>query len=452
MKFFRIILSFCLSVLVIPSFSQQKVKNNTTTPFEYPVKISKNNRYFTDSEDRPFFYQACTGWSLLFEPTREEIEIYLKNRSEKGFNTIQVTLLPWNVDDVNRYGEPPFLDKKYFIQPNKKYFENVDWVLQKAKEYGIQLNINVFWLRNNWRDYTTIENARIYGSYVAKRFSKYDNIMWFIGGDINPLDKMDSQEALASTIHSIDKKHLMSYHGGRYSDGSSTSSSALFNREQWLDYNMAYCYDPYHCPRLDPYAPVEFIHAYNLKSVKPIILGESFYEDTANYTFTGQKDQLYAVRRNPLWGLTCGITGHAVGHSKIYPFKEGWQKAMDDPNSWMVKNLSTLVNDIKWWTLVPDQYHEVGINGYGNFGGAHYISLAYDPKGKLAVAYFPYEGKLTIDLSKFSGSVKGKWIDPVNGNVIPVTTNLPNKGTFDFSPPGLNGDGNYDFLLVLESL
>lgn len=197
----------------------------------FPVKISKDKRYFTDSNNRPFFYQACTGWELLSKLTREETEMYRKNRAEKGFNTIQVTLLPWEVDQVNRYREPAFIDKKPFGQPNEKYFEHVDWVLQKAKELGIQLGINVFWLRNNWREYTTVENVRTFGD------------------------------------------------------------------------NMGYCYDPFHCARIDPYAHVQFIHAWNLKPVKPVILGESFYEE-ANYTFKNNDEQLYAVRRNPLWAIT----------------------------------------------------------------------------------------------------------------------------------------------------
>lgn len=432
--------------------NQQKRDSNPDSRFEYPVKISKNQRYFTDAQGRPFFYQACTGWELLSKLTREETETYLKNRSEKGFNTIQVTLLPWKADDVSRYGEPAFLDEKYFTLPNEKYFEHVDWVLQKANEYGIQLSINLFWLRSNWRDYTNADNARVFGTYVANRFLHHDNIMWFAGGDVNPEDKMDAQIALAEAIHSIDKKHLLSYHGGRYSDGTSTSSSALFHREAWHDFNMAYCYDPYHCPRLDAYAPVQFIHAYNLKPVKPIVLGEGFYEGTLNYTFNDTGKQLHAIRRNPLWGITCGITGHSIGHEKIFPFIEGWQKALDDPNSIVVKNLNSLLSEIKWWTLVPDQNHDVGIAGFGNFGGEHYISLAYDPKGKLAVAYFPYKGILTVDLSKFSGTVTGKWFDPVNGKVIPIQSALPNKGTFSFSSPGPNGAGNHDFLLILESI
>ena len=432
-----------------PSAFKQMGNVDRGNQFEYPVKISKNQRYFTDAKDRPFFYQACTGWELLSKLTREETEVYLKNRSEKGFNTIQVFLLPWVVDDMNRYGEPPFHDKKIFTDPNDKYFEHVDWVLYKASEYGIQLNINLFWL-GEWKAYTTEDNARVFGNYVINRFLHHKNIQWFIGGDINPGDKMDAQKALAETIRSIDKKHLLSYHGGRYSDGTSTSSSALFHREPWHDFNMAYCYDPSHSPRLDPYAPVQFIHAYNLKPVKPIILAETFYE-YINYNFKDTIENLYAIRRNPLWGLTCGITGHSVGHDKIQTFTSGWQKAMDDPNSLMVKNLARLTNEIKWWTLIPDQGQEVAINGYGNFGGAQYISLAYDPEGKLAVAYFPHQGKLTVDMSKFSGPVKGRWFDPVNGNVVTITSNLPNKGTYDFSPPGLNGGNSQDFLLILEA-
>jgi hypothetical protein len=446
---FIILITFCFCADVNQSNTEQKENENPVVRFEYPVKISKNQRYFTDAKGRPFFYQACTGWELLSKLTREEAEVYLKNRSEKGFNTIQVFLLPWVVDDVNRYGEPPFHDKKFFTHPNDTYFDHVDWVLHKAGEYGIQLNINLFWL-GEWKFYTTVDNARLFGDYVVKRFLHHKNLQWFIGGDINPGDKMDAQKALAETIRSIDKKHLLSYHGGRYSDGTSTSSSMLFHRETWHDFNMAYCYDPSHSPRLDPYAPVQFFHAYNLKPVKPIILGETFYEHI-NYNFKDTIENLHAIRRNPLWGLTCGITGHAVGNDKIQTFTNGWQKAMDDPNSLMVKNLAKLISEIKWWTLIPDQSQEVAINGYGNFGGAHYISLAFDPKGKLAIAYFPHKGNLTVDMSKFSGPVKGRWFDPVNGNVVSIISNLPNKGTYDFSPPGLNGGGEQDFLLILEA-
>jgi hypothetical protein len=387
---------------------------------------------------------------LLSKLTREETAVYLKNRSENGFNTIQVTLLPWKVEEVNRYGEPAFLNNNYFIRPNEKYFEHVDWVLKKANEYGIQLSINVFWLRNNWCEHTTVDNARIFGNYVAKRFLEHPNIMWYIGGDINPDGYMDQQKALAETIHSIDYRHLQSSHCGRYSDGTSSSSSMLYHREPWHDFNMAYCYDPSHSPRLDPYALVQFIHAYNLKPVKPVILGESFYEEI-KYSFKDTTESLRAIRMSPLWGLTSGITGHAVGHGKIFPFTNGWQKAMDDPNSLMVKNLAKLIGEIEWWTLVPDQGQEVAVNGYGNFGGAHYISLAFDPEGKLAVAYFPHQGKLTVDLSKFSGPANARWFDPVNGNVIPIASTLPNKGTYVFSPPGLNSGGAQDFLLILET-
>ncbi len=437
-------------VLLFSTNAFSGINKDNPVSVTFPVKISKDNRYFVDSKNQPFFYQACTGWELLSKLTREETEMYLKNRAEKGFNTIQVTLLPWEVDLVNRYEEPAFIDKNPFGQPNEKYFEHVDWVLEKAKELGIQLGINVFWLRNNWRKHSTIENARTFGEFVAKRFLKHDNIMWFTGGDINPMEHLASQKALSETIHRFDNKHLLSYHGGRYSDGSSTSSSALFHREPWHDYNMGYCYDPLHCPRHDPYAYVQFIHSWNLKPTKPVILGESFYEDLANYTFKNNDEQLHAVRRNPLWAITSGAKGHAVGHSRIYPFAEGWENALEEPNSIMVKNLSRLMVEIPWWTLVPDQYHEVGINGFGNFGGEHYISMAYDPKGKLALAYFPNKGKLTVDMSKFSGKTKARWIDLASGDSITVGDDLPTKGTFIFSSPGLKADGYDDYILVIK--
>ena len=107
------------AVAVVPSGIQQKRNAGSEIRVEYPVKISKNQRYFTDATGKPFFYQACTGWELLTKLNREETEVYFKNRSEMGFNTIQVFLLPWVVDDGNRYGELPFHEKKFFTHPRE---------------------------------------------------------------------------------------------------------------------------------------------------------------------------------------------------------------------------------------------------------------------------------------------------------------------------------------------
>ncbi|HJZ39384.1 MAG TPA: DUF4038 domain-containing protein, partial [Bacteroidales bacterium] len=72
----RMLITVCLSIMSLLSGSAIR--------FEYPIKISTNQRYFTDARGLPFFYQACTGWELFSMLTREETEVYLKNRSEKG--------------------------------------------------------------------------------------------------------------------------------------------------------------------------------------------------------------------------------------------------------------------------------------------------------------------------------------------------------------------------------
>jgi hypothetical protein len=89
----------------------------TSTPAEFPIKVSQNGRYFIDKNNRPFFIQSDTPWSLFVVLDLKETEQYLKNRQEKGFNTITVNLiehwfngekLEYPTASMNREGHFPF--------------------------------------------------------------------------------------------------------------------------------------------------------------------------------------------------------------------------------------------------------------------------------------------------------------------------------------------------------
>jgi hypothetical protein len=458
---YKIIIGFLIYL-----FSMQSTIACRTSQLEnpvYPLKVSANGRYFVDQDNQPFLYQACTAWKLLSRLTKEETEIYLDNRKELGFNTVQVTLLPWEVELANAYGEYPFINQEYFTNPNPKYFDHVEWVLNQAGERGIQLLINPFWLRNNWREYITPEKGKTYGTFLANRFKEIDNLMWFHGGDINPGSKMESVVAMAETMDKIDEQHLTTYHGGRYKDGTSTSSSTFFHSEDWLDFNMSYCYDPFHGARLDPYGPVQFRSEYQMVPVKPFILGESFYEELdesmakierkkIRYGFESDTAYYQALRRTPLWLLTYGGAGHAIGNHKIWAIIDGWQDALDDPLSQTVNHLQQLFSGLTWHNLVPDFDHKVLTAGFGNFGGAAFVTNAYDPNGTLMLAYFPVNGTITVDLSFFKNDIIAEWFDPTNGKIIPESNKpIQNKHTREFRNNRKNGQGAEDFILILRT-
>ena len=77
------------------------------------------------------------------------------------------------------------------------------------------------------------KEAVAYGKFLAERYKDEPNIIWMIGGDIRGDNKTEVWDALANSIRSIDKGHLMTFHPrGR------TTSATWFNDREWLDFNM----------------------------------------------------------------------------------------------------------------------------------------------------------------------------------------------------------------------
>ena len=57
------------------------------------LEIAPGGRHLQTSEGKPFFYLGDTAWALFHRLTREEAEIYLRDRADKGFTVIQAVAL-----------------------------------------------------------------------------------------------------------------------------------------------------------------------------------------------------------------------------------------------------------------------------------------------------------------------------------------------------------------------
>src|SRR5579862_1489750 len=126
---------------LIENTNQSRAEDNRTYP-EYPLKISANRRYLVDQNDVPFLLQGDAPWSLIVGISREDAELYLQNRRQKKFNTLLVNLIEHKYSKnppKNFYGEEPFTTPGDFSTPNEKYFEQADWIINKAAEFGIQI-------------------------------------------------------------------------------------------------------------------------------------------------------------------------------------------------------------------------------------------------------------------------------------------------------------------------
>ena len=52
------------------------------------LRVSENGRFFVKADGSPFFWMGDTEWAL-FHLTREDAELYLKDRVAKRFTVIQ---------------------------------------------------------------------------------------------------------------------------------------------------------------------------------------------------------------------------------------------------------------------------------------------------------------------------------------------------------------------------
>ena len=110
---------------------------------------------------------------------------------------------------------------------------DMDYIIKSAASRGIYIGMVCIWgtpveqgLMNEKKPWHTVNFLR-----NVTRMSRI--LFWMIGGDIRGDNKTEVWDALANSIRSIDKGHLMTFHPrGR------TTSATWFNDREWLDFNM----------------------------------------------------------------------------------------------------------------------------------------------------------------------------------------------------------------------
>ena len=408
-----------------------------------PLAVSENHRYLVDQNHVPYLLQGEAAWSLIVVPSDQEVEQYLKNRRDKGFNAVLVELIEHRYSKkppLNAAGDPPFTTPGDFSTPNEKYFAHADWVIRKAGEYGSQVLLTPIYLGYVGTDEGWIEELMKlkpekcleYGRYLGKRYKDFDNIIWVMGGDRNPKDVIEKVDLIALGIREFDKRHLFTAHGN-----SEPSTPEQFGSGGWLDINSSYSCETVH---------ERLFRDYNHQPVLPTFLIESCYEGEHNSSEV-------QIRRQAYWAVLCGGFGHVFGNNplwhfegpSLYPFEGTWQQAMDLPGSQSMMRWGKLFRSRRWFDLLPDQKHEVVIAGVGEFLGNDYLAAGRTLDGSTVIAYMPTKRTIKVEMSKVSGvQAVAWWFDPSSGRVTEAGA-FATTGILEFTPPA---EG--DWILVLD--
>jgi len=401
----------------------------------FPIRVSSDHRHVIDATGMPFLIHGDMPWSLISALTDDEVERYLENRREKGFNSIVVNLIEHKFrGPVNRYGEGPFYHPGDFSTPSEKYFQHADWVIRRAGVKGIQVFLDPLYLGYQGTDEGWIDEAlangpekcRNWGRYVGQRYGKFDNIVWLLGADRNPEKAAEDVDAVARGIREFDNRHL-------FTAGSDPEFSAVdrYNAGGWLDLNSTYTYGIVH---------QKLLADYNRTPAMPYFLLETTYEGEHNAS-------PLQIRRQAYWAVLCGASGQFFGNRPIWGFEPGWDNALDSVGAQDMARLKALFASRAWYELVPDQKHELVIDGLGEFNGLDYLAAARTADGTTAIAYLPDARVFTVDLSKMSGAaVQAWWYNPRSGKA-DEAGRFATEAKQRFSPPA---EG--DWVLVLDDV
>jgi hypothetical protein len=196
------------------------------------------------------------------------------------------------------------------------------------------------------------------------------------------------------------------------------------------------------------------LKAYRQRGHIPAFLIEASYE--GEHYYTGPE----TLRRQEYWTILSGATGQFYGNRYTWQFSHGWPSHLDTIGSRQMTFVTNLFVRRPWYELVPDSGHRLVVAGYGvnassdDVNSNDYVTAARTPDGKLAIAYSPGGTPIEVDLSRMRGHrVRAQWYDPTSGRYVTAHGSpFATSGRRLLRTPGLNHDGDSDWVLVLTAV
>lgn len=397
----------------------------TISPLEYfPLRVSDNKRHLVKKDGSPFVYLGDTAWELFHRLTREEADYYLQTRAGQKFTVIQAVVVAEQLGLSVRsaMGHLPFVDKDP-TKPVERYFQDVDWMIQRANELGLVVGLLPTWgdkVTRGWGNTEdpifNPENARVYGEFLGKRY-KDKAIIWVIGGDRKVADEhaYATWRSMVAGIKAGDGgRHLMTFHPHWQQP-----SFESWPNEPWLDFHA--CQSAHVQRDMPNYETIT--KGRSIEPTKPIFDSEPCYED---HPIRGNPENgwfdCYDTRKAAYRALFAGAFGHTYGcHGVWQMYQEGrppagtvrtpWKSAIHLHGARQMQWVRELIESRAFYKAVPDQSILVDEGIVADHARAiraedHSFAFVYIPRAK------PRELNLKVLKGK---SYKTSWFDPRRG-------------------------------------
>lgn len=458
------------------------------------LKVSENKRYFVLEDGKPFVWLADTAWTMPQRMKWDDADYYMQTRKSQGFTVLQIVALDpeRDVQMRNPSGNKALINDD-LNQPNEKYFEYLDWILDQAESYGFyvlllpvwgQLVVGDDWGGGTYEKTVTLENAFAYGEWIGRRYGHRNNVVWCLGGDRQPIHKgvdyrpvwREMAEGLAKGITGIRPKYnedhpvwdqlLITYHACHEMEtGECSTFSYWTDEDRWIRFIML---QSGHGTKPKNYELVR--KAYERERTMPVWDGEPAYEmmPTAWPPKDGAVHGCHMVRKRAYWSLLSGAFGHTYGHASVWcsvAQKErngftpvDWFDAIHSEGSAQMKVLRDFMESMKLWMSVPCQ-ERVCMHGPDELD--YHIQASVHNNGRYVCAYLPCGGTVTLDLKGLKKDYYIWWMNPVNGSF--ESSMASDRQALVFEPvkalPDADGcvtltapvrDGDNDWVLILH--
>ncbi len=440
--------------------------------FELMALDSTKSYLVNGNTGHPVFIQGEQIYNLGTELSSvSDITLCLSTLQSQGYNFVWVALTDVAFHDnapndnwpTYGSGAAPF-GASPFTSMNESYFAHLDFVIQQAAVYGIEILLNVDFVgslpeacndTSGWCSElkaASSANLTAWGAYLGARYRRFPNIIWLFGGDLSPYS--DSAAATAEQyvlngIQANDPNHLFTCEN-LPTDGTHTSYNS---QDGWTagTWGLDAFYHDTSGSSGEGTMNSDANAAYTRSDHLPTFLIEDALEgENGSPTNLGQRTEKYQA---VLGGTTLGAVfgncvqwgmGYDYGNCSSWSSSTQWKTNFSTSGSQGMQYLGQLFRSREFWKMAPDTTHSVLTGGVGSGATGSVCGCTSD--GQTCIVYDPIGNSQApqIAMSHFSGTVHAWWFNPSSAATTDLST-FTNSGTQTFTPT----DGN-DWVLVLD--
>ncbi len=477
----------------------------------FPISVHPSGRYLVDAGGVPLPILGMTAWSAAVNLRPAEVATFLSDRTQKGFNSINVNLIehrftssrpPENYNHASPflkrldggayagspngittptpagfapdpYGRPRFgiwvgartvvKAAPDFTTPNEAYWQAIDSFLLLCEQSGVLVFAFPAYLgyqgaEEGWMAEMVAngpDRMRAFGSWIAARYKSRKNIVWVLGGDHYPSASGNpSQEEVVNALYlglaSVSGQASGPHFTGHWASTPSGSHELATSQPRFasvMDLNAVYDKSVRDCQSC--------LAAYQRAPPMPAFLLEGAYEN-GSFGDVGEPNRRHGWSYFLCSGSGDGFYGQGSPTIEGWLFLPGWPSTLVSQGSKDAARRHAFINSIPWHKLVPSR--QGGIKtlitaGAGTRGGPAYdfVPSAAALDGSLLVAYVPpaHSGTITVDLTAMAGRSRVRWYNPYSGAYSTVGDYDP--ASVALTPPGDNGSNYTDWVLVVDA-